>query len=1120
MNPFGPDSELSSLDPQLIEIVDEVTEMFAAGREPKMDELCLRYPQFATTLTKLYPAIAMLAIAGVSASGSKAKATETKLPIHGMLGDFQIVRELGRGGMGVVYEAEQLSLGRRVALKILPFAGMLDSRQLARFKNESKAAAALRHPNIVGVHAVGVERGVHYYAMEMIEGQCLSSVITDLRATFERSSGKHHTASSKPSNDLANAETEIKDQHAVSTRLSKSNTGIYRAVADIGIQAAEALEYAHRRGVVHRDVKPANLLLNHQGQLFVTDFGLARIETDSGLTVTGDLLGTVRYMSPEQASGNPILDQRTDVYSLGLVLYELLALRPAFNQSDRNLLLREIAEKDPPPPSRFRDGIPKDLETIVLKAIAKQPHLRFASAQEFADDLKRFLEHRPIAARRVGRLERTWRWAYRNRPVALLAATVLTVALLLAILGPLVAWRQYHLHREVQSHNASLSVMAAYHAWDQGDYQHVKRMLSPIVRSAASEAELSFEVRHLWNRVQHGIPQPLLKHAQSVEAIAYTPDGSRLMVASGRTLRLWDLASISPVDVADLPARVSSLAVSADGSKVALGYVTGQIELRDSVDLELIAPLSRHIQLIQSVAFSPDGTQLASASDDEFVLLWDVAAVGAEPIVVCQHPVRALGVCFSPDGRLLATSGAGAEIVVFSLPECEPVITKRNGHGFEYRHPIAFMDQGRRLVSVATNICIWDTTDWELTGRLEGRKNRGTSIAVSPDSRLLAIADIGPITLVNIENQRTATFRADTRGGEETPICFTPDGTTLTSGYPDGSVRSWKAEVWSDLHRSTGTAWVTKVDFARSTGSLFVSRGQLTGTHRVGTLHRVDLATGQWIPVLHEPTPFGTVGVRPTDPELYAVSVDADGEFSIQLCTDHDGVLAEMSGHPGIILEMEFSPDGKLLVASSVHTDPDTRPAVSIWDVARRRLIARHDDIDPAGVDFSPDGRFLVVVGETLDEESQRIGCARIYDLASHTMLRQLACERKGFSTGFSPDGRFLAVGSTSGTLQVWDTKRWETILSVRGSGDPSVTLAFSIDGRTLAVAAMDQTVRLWETSSWQKVGTLHVNSLATGLKFGPDDRYLAAGCLDGSVAVWHVDGRKQVLRPGVGKDP
>ncbi len=388
--------------------------------------------------------------------------TETALdPGLGQLGDFRLLREIGRGGMGVVYEAEQISLGRRVALKVLPRIAALDSRQLRRFQIEAHAAAQLHHPHIVPVHAVGSEHGQHYYAMQVIDGCTVAELIRELRRQDDRPTPAESdpapaaltlatalatgqfppapppastvdlhpdpgTTSAPPtrSAEPARARDPKKtpgSSHAAQTR------AFLRSVAGLGIEAAEALEYAHQEGVVHRDIKPANLMLDAQGRLWITDFGLARLKDDSGLTDSGDVIGTPGYMSPEQTrgGGQAVVDHRTDIYSLGVTLYELLALEPAFAGADRAETLRRILQDEHRPLRRLNPAIPRELETIVHKAIAKEPSDRYATARALAEDLRRFLEDRPIAARRPSVTEHLARWVRRHGAAALGAVLVL-----------------------------------------------------------------------------------------------------------------------------------------------------------------------------------------------------------------------------------------------------------------------------------------------------------------------------------------------------------------------------------------------------------------------------------------------------------------------------------------------------------------------------------------------------------------------------------------------------------------------------------------------------------------------------------------------------------------------
>jgi tetratricopeptide (TPR) repeat protein len=404
----------------------------AAGTAPPPEQFLARYPELAEDLDACLAALHFIGRAAQGPRSVAAGLAEVEPPdqVVGQLGDFRILREVGRGGMGVVYEAEQVSLGRRVALKVLPFAATMDPRQLQRFHNEARAAASLDHPHIVHVHAVGCERAVHFYAMQFIEGQTLAALIADLR---QAGGQPVHTEAPSTTPHVAGQPApwaETAPRAADSTDRGPRDRAHFRRVAEWGIQAAEALDHAHALGIVHRDIKPANLLLDGRGGLWVTDFGLAQVQSDARLTITGDLVGTLRYMSPEQAlAKRVVIDHQTDVYSLGATLYELLTLEPAFSGTDRQELLRQIAFEEPVRPRRVNKVIPAELETIVLKAMEKNPQERYATAAELAEDLRHFLADQPIRARRPSSVQRLRKWARRHRAVVATAALGLLLAL-------------------------------------------------------------------------------------------------------------------------------------------------------------------------------------------------------------------------------------------------------------------------------------------------------------------------------------------------------------------------------------------------------------------------------------------------------------------------------------------------------------------------------------------------------------------------------------------------------------------------------------------------------------------------------------------------------------------
>jgi hypothetical protein len=476
--------------------VERLAEEFVArhrrGECPLPLEYAERFPQWADRIHALFPALLLMEHnrPGVSdQSDSSEDAGARTAPLE-QLGDYRIIREVGRGGMGIVYEAEQESLGRHVALKVLPPQMLPNPRQQQRFEREARSAARLHHTNIVPVFGLGEEGGLYYYVMQYIQGQGLDEVLNELkrlqrekqpsspgamgdelqesppatsveavaRSLFAvgdepprrvpdpglAEAGDTETAFASRRDDGASSPSAVRSSSSSSLvlpsqvgkgRRSRAETH-WRSVARIGVQVAEALAYAHQQGVLHRDIKPSNLLLDVHGTIWVTDFGLAKAGTDSDLTNTGDVVGTLRYMAPERFHG--VSDARSDVYGLGMTLYELLTLGPAFVGIDRERLIHRITQTEPTRPSKINANVPRDLETIVLKAIDREPSHRYQTADDLADDLQRFLDDRPIRARRASLGERAWRWCRRNPALAGLAtvsAALLAVVAAVSLVG-------------------------------------------------------------------------------------------------------------------------------------------------------------------------------------------------------------------------------------------------------------------------------------------------------------------------------------------------------------------------------------------------------------------------------------------------------------------------------------------------------------------------------------------------------------------------------------------------------------------------------------------------------------------------------------------------------------
>jgi WD40 repeat protein/serine/threonine protein kinase len=1124
----------------LTEATDAFMEELNGGGQPDVEQFAQRYPLVADALRHVLPALRLLRVPDNVADPDME-------PGLGRLGDFRVLREVGRGGMGVVYEAEQISLGRRVALKVLPFASTLDAKQLQRFKNEAQAAAGLHHTNIVPVHATGCERGVHYYAMQYIEGQTLAAVIAELRQSSEPrlNSKPRPLGRGEQIGDQTTAYASFPDGRGsdatppvavLSTERSTQAAAYFRTAAQLGVQAAKAVEHAHQLGVVHRDIKPANLLIDGRGHLWVTDFGLAHCQGQLGLTLSGDLVGTLRYMSPEQALAKRVMvDHRTDVYSLGVTLYELLALEAAFGGRDRQELLRQIAFEEPRRPTSHNKAIPAELETIVLKAMEKNPAERYATAQELAEDLERFLRDEPIRARRPSVLMRVRKWGRRHPAVMVAIAVVLLVTLVaLAVSNVLIsqadkakdealvlkenaieekdaaletakanydeAVKQSRIAQEqtklaVERHKRAedaellarrrfyaAQINLAYQAWEAGDLARVLELLESQ-RPAASEEDLrGFEWYHLWRRCHSGRRWAVPGHGGSV--VAFSPDGKTLASGSADgTVKFWDVvAGQLRTTLRGLGGPVSAVAFSPDGNVLASGIVNGDVWLWDVATKQKRGQLSAEGHL-WSLAFAPDGKRLGCGYTSR-ARLWDLETRRLEATLpMHEGQFDEVTVVFSPDGKTFACCGSTSD-PVRSIRFWD-VATMREHPSLAASGVMAYCPDGHTVAAGGNYdpVQLLDVASgkpcpqrWKFT--------LATALAFSPNGQTLAVASTKRKVL--LWNLKTGEERILQSHPSRIPcLAFSPDGQLMASASEDGTIETW----------------------------------QVTAVHEPATLQEPALSE-----TLHLSAAFSAdgkilaVGGRlwetDTQKEICRiaengkVAISADGKVFAWGDTDKAMKLFDVgtgkeiaSLTPGFRMNPRaFSPDGKTLACGGDNG------VVAFWDTAtwqeRSRISIGTTWL--ASLAFSPDGTMLAAGGveggvQLVDQISgqQRLAI-RVAPNTIHTAAI--------WSLAFSSDGRLLATGDGLGNAGLWDPQTGRLLICLKGHTDVIASLAFSPDGRTLITGSHDGTVKIWDTATGQERATLKGHPhLVECVAMAPDGNTLVTGGDDGSVRLWRA---------------
>ena len=835
----------SSPDVVLERLAAEFVERHRQGEHPPLSEYTSGYPDLAADIRDLFPALVQIeklkprADAG-GTSEPAAVPSDGGKPKH--LGDYRILRVAGRGGMGVVYEAEQESLGRHVALKVLPSSALLNPTYLERFRREAKAAARLHHTNIVPVFGVGEHDGVPYYAMQFIRGEGLDKVLADVRrmrlqpgqaapatAVFEGSiahsllTGRFAAppVADAPGSAAAPAARPAAPPTSGLT-VSGPEADYCRGVARIGVQVAEALAYAHRQGVLHRDVKPSNLLLDAQGTVWITDFGLAKAEGAEELTQTGDIVGTLRFMAPERFEGKSL--PQSDIYALGLTLYELLTLRPAFDDTNKARLVERVLHEPPVPPRKVDPRVPRDLETVVLKCLEKDPAERYAKAENLAEDLRRFLADRPIQARRTPLQERAWRWCRRNPVVAGLLTAVAGLLVVIAVVSSVMAWRLSREHKDA---------VANWHHAEEAE-RELKEQLSQSRLTQARAGRFSRQPGRRFDglkalaeaaRLARELDAPAERFLElRNEAIAC------MALTDVRPLRRLEDLSQGDVTTGFKP----QVAFDSRWEIYARSDAEGGVSVRRLADDREVAHFSKIGHVATILLFSPDGRYLAakfyrnhSEEPVEYVV-WDWRP-GKEILrqACAVRNIPTIDFAFTADGgQLIAGGRRDGSLGFYDLASGQEV--RRLSLGGAAPWFIALHPDGKRLAANHdSKVTIWDLG----TGKVLASWKHEASVwglAWQPDSNLLAVTSDRSITLwdaVAGQKRRVLEGHAD----QVIHVTFNHAGTLLASWGWDGTTRLWDPYTGKELVTVTGQP----LGFSPDDRSLAYSHGDELGIWEV-----------------------------------------------------------------------------------------------------------------------------------------------------------------------------------------------------------------------------------------------------------------------------------------------
>jgi WD40 repeat protein len=1164
---------------------------FRAGERPGIEEYAARHPELAEQLRELLPALVMIEQDLMIDPDPIGEQPPLARPpgMERRLGDYRILREIARGGMGVVYEAEQVSLGRRVALKVLTGHVSGDREALERFRREAKAAARLHHTNIVPVFEVGRDREVAYYAMQFIQGQGLDQVIDELarlrgperkprgaddlaptvaaappgsrglalgRVAESLLSGRFATGGAVSSRDIppdtvtgptategfapdvthtsgfvrsdperagpgptaaSGPSTVLPGGSQVSMALlSGRRAPFFRSVAQIGRQAAQGLAYAHASGIVHRDIKPSNLLLDHAGVVWIADFGLAKVD-DEGLTHTGDILGTLRFMAPERFRGEG--DARADVYALGLTLYELLTLRPGFDSFDRLKMIEQIKAEEPLHPRAVDARIPRDLETIVLKAIDKDPRARYQSAEAMGEDLRRFLADEPILARQVGMAGRYWRWAKRNPGIAGLGGAL--AALLVAVtIGSLLAAGRFATVAE----RAGLSAVAERSA----------RLEADEAREAA-QAESYRAVLSQVKALRAGHPLGWREEAlDGLARLAVMPTPRRDLVA----LRTEAVAALGTLDIRlvtriNLPHDdIRSIVFSPDGrTLIAVGFTRGLDfwDVRGRRHLAAVHGLKvTHVYEKTLVAFLPGARGLAVATRDHGVVFTDARGIRTARAPITRGSSQPKELAIDVDGHWIAVAWTEpAGITVHDAASGTLVSTFEDS-------PFALSPDGRWLARSVTGVVVLQPLGSGGTGVELGRHDRIRSLAFSADSQMLAAASGDRTTsLWNVaKHQRYGTLQGHRDMVND--VAFSPDGGAIATVSGDYTARIWDTQTGRELATLPGTGWMGQVDWssdgeyiaATTDSKQTVYLYRVTGRHHVQRRlsgHGSDILCVAAHPRLEQFATFHMELItwdvsdpRPTPRRLgtepgkgNALSYSPNGSLlatsswiwrgsiacRIVIRDADTGEVRTQFSSPQYLRALAFDPAGQRLASGDINGN------AVVWDLSTSRPVRQFVTGGQIGsIEFLDGGRRLVTHGgdsvllcnvETGDVERQvalQGGVRRfVADSARNRVVVAFqsgaigSVSLPGLSPGqrlenthkgtveclaLSPDGRLLATGGLDHRVVLRDPLSFEPLLSFPAWNGNLRDMAFDASSRRLAIIGTDPDVEVWDLAA------------------------------------------------------